>query len=362
MSDSRRQTRQMTRSGNQLWQDRGLSPLVSVFDHGARLELDSVETVVDALQASRESNDRFAILHYLEPAPDAIRELADVWELHPVLVEDLLHAKQRPKVERYDDTLFIVARSARYIDETEEVDFTEFHLLVRDDAVAIICQDGRWLDGTLAEDLTPERVRERMTNAFVSSKDLLSHGPEAVVYRLLDAIVDGYSPVLQGIALDKEQIERQVFGGDTAVTERIYRLSSEVIDMQHTTSSLEQVINAISRGFSKYSTPEDLQTYLQDVADHLTRVNTRILEYREALSQILSVNATLVAQRQNEDMKKISGWAAILFAPTLIAAIYGMNFDHMPELHWLFGYPAAVLLMVVFAVGLYIIFKRHDWM
>ena len=132
--------------------------------------------------------------------------------------------------------------------------------------------------------------------------------------------------------------------------------------MQHATASMSDLVEALRAGLGKYGVPDDLRVYLQDVADHLSRVTVRAAELREALTQILTVNATLVAQRQNEDMKKISGWAAILFAPTLIAAIYGMNFDVMPELHWAFGYPVAVALMVAFAAALYLIFKRAKWM
>jgi magnesium transporter len=122
------------------------------------------------------------------------------------------------------------------------------------------------------------------------------------------------------------------------------------------------VLESLRQGFDRYGIPEALQSYLQDVADHLARVDTRVEALRDALSQILSVNATLVGQRQNEDMKKISGWAAILFAPTLIGAIYGMNFDHMPETHWLLGYPLALAAMVAFGITLYVVFKRKNWM
>src|SRR5699024_2769447 len=150
-------------------------------------------------------------------------------------------------------------------------------------------------------------------------------------YRLMDAIVDGYAPVLREVGIDKEQIERQVFSGDVAVAERIYRLTQEVIDMQHATTWMVGVLDGLRGGFVKHEVADELQTYLQDVEDHLDRIGSQTAEYREALTQILSVNSTLVAERQNEDMKKISGWAAILFAPTLFAAIYGMNFQHMPE-------------------------------
>jgi len=303
---------------------------------------------------------------FLYPAPSAaaITELADAWKLHPLLAEDLLHAHQRPKLDRYGDVLFLVVRSARYIDESEEVDFAEFHMLVKPGAVAVLCQDKRWIDGTDGTTFDENEITNsnRPERTLLSDEHLLKLGPEAVVYRLLDAIVDGYAPVIHGLAIDREQIERQVFSGDAAAAERIYRLSQEVIDMQHATAPLAEVLHALIVGFGKYDIPDELQAYLRDVSDHLTRINSRVAEYRDALSQILQVNSTLVAQRQNEDMKKISGWAAILFAPTLIAAIYGMNFDTMPELHWAFGYPMAIALMVGFAALLFWIFKRSKWM
>jgi magnesium transporter len=321
-------------------------------------------TVADGLRFASEADDRMAMFFYPAPTAVQIAELATAWDLHPLLVEDLLHAHQRPKLDRYGDVLFLVVRSARYIDQSEEVDFAEFHMLVRPGAVAVLCQDGRWIDGTDGADFDENEVLSspRHERTLLADEPLLRLGPEAVVYRLIDAIVDRYVPVMQGLAVDKEQIERQVFSGDAAVAERIYRLSQEVIDMQHTTSSMTEVLEALSDGFGKYEIPDQLRAYLEDVADHLTRIHSKVGEYREALSQILDVNSTLVGQRQNEDMKKISGWAAILFAPTLIAAIYGMNFDDMPELHWAFGYPLAIAAMIAFAALLYWIFKRSKWM
>lgn len=321
-------------------------------------------TVADGLAFASAAADRMTMMLYPSPSEPAIRELAEAWDLHPILVDDLLHAGQRPKLERYGDVLFIVVRSAWYIDEREDVELAEFHILVRAGAVAVLCPDGKWIDGTDGAAMPGfvEGAADRRERTLLADSDLLRLGPEAVAYRLLDAIVDGYVPVLQGLGTDKEQVERQVFTGDADVAERIYRLSQEIIDLQHATNSLSEVVSSLNRGFAKYDVPEELRAYLQDVADHLARVSAQAAEYREALSQILSVNATLVAQRQNEDMKKISGWAAVLFAPTLIAAVYGMNFDEMPELHWAFGYPMAVGLMVGFAGLLFGIFKWRKWM
>ena len=321
-------------------------------------------TVTQALRFAEGAPGRMALLLFPAPTAEDIHELAEAWGLHPLLVEDLQHAGQRPKLERYGDVLFLVARSARYIDEIEDVDFAEFHVLVRPHAVAVLCQDGQWIDGSDQTNLPSltDLTGPSKPHALLDDERLLSLGPVAVLYRLLDAIVDGYTPVLRGLAVDKEQIERQVFSGDATVTERIYRLSQEVIDLQHATSSLTDVLEDLRQGFSDSDSPEALQTYLQDVADHLARVEARVSELRDALAQILNVNATLVAQRQNDDMKKISGWAAILFAPTLVGAIYGMNFDTMPELHWAFGYPFALGSMVALGVGLYVVFKRKKWM
>lgn len=317
--------------------------------HFTRYVIDGVDaaapagaTVADALTFAEASTERMAMFFYPAPTDDEIEHLAEAWELHPLLVEDLVHAGQRPKLERYGEVLFLVVRSARYIDESEEVEFSEFHILVRGRAVAVLCQDHRWIDGTDGTAVTGERATtpDRRERTLLADQKLLRLGPEAVVYRLLDAILDAYDPVLRGLGIDRR----------------------EAVDLQHATASMSDLVEALRAGLGKYGVPDDLRVYLQDVADHLSRVTVRAAELREALTQILTVNATLVAQRQNEDMKKISGWAAILFAPTLIAAIYGMNFDVMPELHWAFGYPVAVALMVAFAAALYLIFKRAKWM
>lgn len=328
---------------------------VSLFEDGEAVstqEYPAAKTpsvLAEATAWEQEAQGRLVVLGFDLPQPEQIAELATLWELHPLLVEDLLKAKQRPKLERYDDVLFVVTRAASYLDEKEEVAFSEFHTLSRGNVVAVLCQvrqdDAPWAGQSIPRD--PE---------------LFKLGAEAVVYAFLDALVDGYFPVLRGLDVDKEQIERQVFSGDAAVTERIYRLSQEVIDLQHAVSPLGAVLTGLRSGFGKYGTGDDLRAYLQDVTDHLTSVTLFVVELRDSLNQILAVNSTLVTQRQNEDMKKISGWAAILFAPTLIGAVYGMNFDEMPELHWALGYPMAVGAMIALGVGIWIAFRKKGWM
>jgi magnesium transporter len=197
-----------------------------------------------------------------------------------------------------------------------------------------------------------------------------------VLYAVLDAVVDGDAPVVAGLQNDIDEIETEVFGGDPKVSRRIYELSGEVIEFQRATRPLLDIMANLEAGFDKYGTDDELRRYLRDVADHATTVAERIDGFRQMLADILTVNATLVSQAQNEEtklltqasiaqneeVKKISAWAAILFAPTLIGTIYGMNFEHMPELGWLLGYPFAIALMALVCTWLYVVFKRRDWL
>jgi len=206
--------------------------------------------------------------------------------------------------------------------------------------------------------------------------ELLARGPEAVLYAILDRVVDGYAPVIAGLQKDIDEIEVEVFRGDPAVTRRIYELSREVVEFQRATRPLLGMLDALAAGFSKYGIEEELQRYLRDVADHATIVAERVDSFRQALTDILTLNATLVNQAQNEEIrrltvasyeqneqvKRISAWAAVVFAPTLIGTIYGMNFDLMPELHWELGYPMALGLMVLVSLGLWLLFRRRGWL
>ncbi|MFC5664884.1 magnesium and cobalt transport protein CorA [Kitasatospora misakiensis] len=297
------------------------------------------------------------------PAEAQLLEAAERFNLHELAVEDAIVAHQRPKLERYGDTLFVVLRAARYLDDVEEVDFGEIHLFVGPDFVLTVRH-------SQAPDLSA--VRRRLE----ADPELLALGPEAVLYAVLDAVVDGYAPVIAGLQHDIDEIETEVFGGDPQVSRRIYELSREVIEFQRATRPLLEIMRSLEAGFEKYGTDEELRRYLRDVADHATYAAERVDGFRQMLQNILTVNATLVSQRQNEEMKqlaeaghvqndeikKISSWAAILFAPTLIGTVYGMNFTTMPELKWAFGYPFAIALMALVCTSLYLIFKRRNWL
>ena len=292
-----------------------------------------------------------------------IRSVAKEFDLHPLAVEDAIAAHQRAKLERYGTTLFTVLRPARYLDDTERVEFGELHVFTGRDFVV-----------TIRHAETPDlgRVRDRLER----TPELLRLGPEAVLYAILDQVVDEYAPVVAGLENDIDEIEDQLFKGDPAVSRRIYELSREVIEFQRATHPLLDMLTSLEAGFEKYKVDLELQRSLRDVHDHAIRIVERADSFRALLQNALTVQTTLVGQQQNDEMrslteaslaqneevKRISAWAAILFAPTLVGTIYGMNFDHMPELHWLLGYPYAVALMLVTSVTLYLVFKRRSWL
>ncbi|MFG2121087.1 magnesium and cobalt transport protein CorA [Streptomyces sp. NPDC048710] len=333
----------------------------ALYRDGVRVS--SPTTLAETFRELREQPSGMAWIGLARPTAEELLSLAAEFDLHPLAVEDAMEAHQRPKLERYGDTLFVVLRAARYLDAPEEVDFGELHVFVGPDFVITVRHGA-------APDLSA--VRRRMED----SPELLKLGPEAVLYAILDAVVDGYAPVVSGVQNDIDEIETEVFRGDPEVSRRIYELSREMVEFQRATRPLVGMLHGLMAGFAKYETDEELQRYLRDVADHVTHTSERVDGFRQALTEILTVNATLVTQQQNaemralaeagfeqnEEVKKISSWAAILFAPTLVGTIYGMNFSHMPELHWAFGYPFAIGLMGVVCVSLYVIFKRRDWL
>jgi magnesium transporter len=354
--------------------------VVAIMDnavYAAGRRLSQPQSLAETYRLLREHADGLAWIGLYKPEEYEFTSLAKEFDLHPLAVEDAVQAHQRPKIERYGDTLFVVLRAARYIDAVEEVEFSEVHAFIGPDFVLTV-RHGE------APNLHDVRIRMERDPA------LLAQGPEAVLYAILDRVVDDYLPVVAGLENDIEEIETQVFALVPQVSQRIYELSREVVEFQRAARPLNAVLNGLSAGFTKYGVNEELQRNLRDVQDHLVQVIERLEGFRQFLQTVLSTNATLVAQQQNEEMKnlteaalaqnaemkvlteaalaqneevkRISAWAAILFAPTLIGTVYGMNFDYMPELHWVSGYPFALLLMAVVCVGLYWMFRRRDWL
>ncbi len=206
--------------------------------------------------------------------------------------------------------------------------------------------------------------------------DLLRLGTQAILYAILDRVVDDYTPVVVGLENDIDEIEDQVFSGNGDAIRRTYELTREVIEFQRATKPLTGILNALINQWEQMGLDQELQQYLRDVQDHTIRVQEHAGEFRELLQNILNVNLAVVGLQQNEEVKaiseaaihqndevkKISAWAAILFAPTLVGTIYGMNFAHMPELDWRLGYPMAVLMMLAVSIILYIVFRRKGWL
>ena len=299
------------------------------------------------------------------PDDGEIGALAREFDLHQLAVEDTEHQHQRPKMERYGETTFVVLRPARYVDSVEVINIGELHLFLGPEFAITVRH---------AEEPDLARVRKSLED----DPDLLAHGPYAVLWGVLDRVVDDYVPVLEGLQDDIDQIEEQVFGGDTGVSKRIYQLTREVIAFHRAVEPLRDIFAQMRWRFGKNGEHADveLRRRMRDVEDHYTRVLERVENDRALLTNLVSVQATLVAQRQNDEMarmteagfeqneqvKRISSWAAIAFAPTLVAGIYGMNFDHMPELHWALGYPFSLLLMVAFAGLLWFLFRRRGWL
>lgn len=290
------------------------------------------------------------------PDHDEVHSVAEEFGLHPLMVEDTLSGHQRPKIERYGDTLFAVFKAARYIDSTERVEFGEVHVVVGKDFAITIRH---------AETPNIAGIRKRLEG----DEDLLAMGPESVLYAVIDEIVDGYAPVVAGLENDIDEIEDALFSEGQESSKRIYALSREVIEFQRATQPLVGIFESLSDGADKYGVPVELRRYLRDVHDHVLRVVERADAFRALLQNALTVNTALVGQRQNEasfaqseQVKRISSWAAIFFAPSIVGSVYGMNFRHMPELDWVWGYPFALALMGGSGVVLFVIFRKNKWL
>ncbi|WP_330447136.1 magnesium/cobalt transporter CorA [Kocuria rhizophila] len=290
------------------------------------------------------------------PTPEEIRSLAEHFQLHELAVEDTVQAHQRPKMERYGQTLFTVIRPAVYQDETETVEIGEIHIFTGPNFVITIRH---------SESSGVSRVRKRVE----ADQELLCLGPDGVLYALLDQIVDDYFPVLSGLENDIDEIEDALFAGQLNVSQRIYELAREINDFHRGVAPLSDVMQRYFAGFTKDATRQELQHRLRDVLDHVIAVSGKLESMRASLTDAMSVDSTLTTARQNEaamvqneQMKKISSWAAILFAPSIVGSIYGMNFKAMPELEWALGYPMALVLMLLVGLVLYVVFKVKDWL
>jgi magnesium transporter len=315
----------------------------AVYEHGHRRRGD---LTLEQARAASHGKDAFVWLGVFEPPAEEFEEIAREFDLHELAVEDAVKAHQRPKVELYGDTLLIVVKTVSHPEAGIEVG--ELLVFVNPSFVITV----RHGDGELSS------VRERVERR----PDLLAHGTGVVLYAILDHVVDGYGDVAQTIDGEIQAVEREVFSAErTNPAERLYKLEREVLDLYRAVAPLSEAVDEIAEGRFE-AVPDEIHEYFRDVHDHLQRVAGRIGGFRELLSSALQANLTQVSVRQNEDMRKISAWVAIIAVPTMVAGIYGMNFDHMPELHWRYGYPAVLVFIALVCLVLYRRFRRAGWL
>ncbi|CAN5900325.1 magnesium/cobalt transporter CorA [soil metagenome] len=294
-------------------------------------------------------DDAFVWVGLHNPSSDEFDDVAQRFHLHELAVEDAIKAHQRPKLEVYGASMFVVLKPAYYDDDTEHVSFGEIMLFVGQQFVVTVRH------GDLVS-LAP--VRRRLEDDTA----LLGRGPVAVLYAVLDLVVDEYLPIVRHLDTDVQEVEEDVFSaGGANPTERIYRLKRQVLNFHQATAGLVEPLDTLMRNRVPVDTGP-LAEYLRDVADHARRVNQQVDAHRDLLTSILHANLAQVGIRQNADARRISAWVAIAAVPTMIAGVYGMNFTHMPELDWAWGYPIALLAMAGICVGLYLGFRRNGWL
>jgi magnesium transporter len=302
--------------------------------------------LADAGEAAQRDG-AFVWIGVYEPSAEEFDNVAREFDLHELAVEDAIRAHQRPKLEVYGDTLFVVLKTVRFTGP-DEVEGGEILLFVNPSFVVSVRH------GQAALHDVRLKLEER--------SDLLRCGPGAILYAIVDHIVDDYEPVAEELHSDIQDVERQVFSNDRSnPAERIYNLEREVLELHSAVSPLAPAVDRLARGHFDLL-HEDLSTYFRDVHDHLLRLDDRVAGFRDLLSSALQANLTQVSVRQNEDMRKISAWVAILAVPTGVAGIYGMNFEHMPELGWRLGYPVTLVVIVLVCLALYWRFRRAGWL
>ena len=298
--------------------------------------------------AERVCEDGFVWLGLHDPDDDELREVAERFDLPPVAVEDAMEAHQRPKIEDYDEGYFLVLHTARYLDATEEVEFGEVHVFTGP-AYVIVVRHGA------ASDLISARAR------LEEQPELLALGPSAAVWAVTDQVVDDYVPVVEGIENDVEEVEEHVFERAGDQTRRIYFLRRELARFHRAVHPLLAALDVLE-STTRSTVPAPLRDHLRDVQDHLQRVEEEITTQRDVLASIFQANLAVISLQQNEAVRKISGWAAIIAVPTFMASIWGMNFKHMPELSWRVGYPVAIFAMILVGLGLFVTLRRARWL
>jgi len=317
-----------------------------VYSGGRRIASIPIEEISEALKQP----DRFVWLGLYEPGAELLRQVQQEFQLHDLAIEDALHAHQRPKLEVYDESLFVVLRTAPEIGAPPPIEFGETHVFMGLNYVV-----------TVRHGSVRSHVGLRLR--CESMPHLLMKGPAYVLYSVMDFVVDQYFPIVDAAETELAELEDAIFNEQrgSAMTSRIYRLKRDLLELKRAVSPLVEVCNRVVR-FDTDMIPEDTRPYFRDIYDHVLRLNEMIDNQRELLTAALEANLSLDAVAQNDQLKRLAAWAAIIAVPTMIAGVYGMNFKFMPELDWKYGYEAAVGLMVAACSGLWIGFRRSGWL
>ncbi|HKS44265.1 MAG TPA: magnesium/cobalt transporter CorA [Amycolatopsis sp.] len=312
-------------------------------------------THAEAIREVRRRHEGFVWIGLHEPDSEQIQGIAEAYGLHELAVEDAVQAHQRPKLERYDDTLFMVLKTVRYVEHDSPTTANEivetgelmaflgvdFIITVRHGAHSGLTKLRRDLDG---------------------DPETLQAGPAAVLHAITDHVVDQYLEVTSAVEDDIEEMETRVFAPRTQVSaEQIYLMKREVLELRRAVMPLATPVRRLAEGFTRL-VPDEVRSYFRDVDDHLTTVSERVAAFDELLTTLVDATVAKISLQQNTDMRKITAWAAMITVPTMVAGIEGMNFDYMPELRWQFGYPAVLVLILGICLLLYRIFRKNNWL
>ena len=321
----------------------------ALYRHGVRVQVEGDRLDLHDLRSRVCDPGDFVWVGLYEPTEVEIEDVAIAFGLHPLAVEDAVNAHQRPKLDLYEDSLFLTVKTVWYVDAEDAVETGEINLFMGPDFVVTV----RHGEGSQLHDA--RRLLENRGH-------LLSHGPSCVVYAVSDLVVDAYERVAASLEIDVDEIEASVFSVErTRDSARIYVLKRELAEMRRAVLPLRDPIRRFASGQVPGVAPESAP-FFRDVADHLVRVSESIDSLDLLLSAAFEAHLAGISVQQNEDMRKISAGVGLVAVPTLIAGVYGMNFDQMPELHWWAGYPMAIALMVVSSWILWIFFKRSGWL
>ncbi|MER6262671.1 magnesium and cobalt transport protein CorA [Streptomyces sp900105245] len=325
-----------------------------MYQDGARVP--ECADLEDAVRLVRKRGDGFVWLGLHEPTAREFAGIAELFDLHPLAVEDAVEAHQRPKLEHYGDTLFAVFKTVCYVEHeeltatSEVVNTGEIMVFVGEDFVITVRHGMHGSLGPLREELE-------------SDPQQLAKGPAAVLHAIADHVVDDFLSVTDAVQADIDQVETEVFSeiGARLDPGRIYQMKRELLELKRAVVPLGRPVEDLATRPIRVVDPE-IQAYFRDVLDHLIRAKEQIAAFDELLNSILQAHLAQVTVAQNEDMRKITAWAAVIAVPTMVCGVYGMNFDHMPELHWQFGYPLVMVVMAGACLALYRGFRRNGWL